>query len=626
MSVTKARLTGLSALIVLGLGACASVLPAAAPPAPSVAAVPPMDDTVRLRLRPQVEALLDRMLAEGRGLSIDGQPVFNGRDKFLPGKIAIAMAYRVLDPTSTPAELQADLAAFRQVADLTLQDDNTEWGIYYYLLALQKLNERGLLDRAVSPETLERLKAKLDWRTFVDERSLELINLPNNYYGVAYSVAELRALLGWESEAASQALLERTLAHYRTYSDFGFADETDGQGRFDRYSVLLIGEIAQRFIETGREPPPDVKRWLRQSAELLLLRVGPDGHGFEYGRSIGAYGETAFLEVLSAAAWYDLLTPEEKDVAYAYSARVAQRYMDFWVDPRTGSVNLWDGGRKTDAYRGKHRVLGENLSLARHFYYTNDLWTRMGYGGRAPAVDLVAWRASRPRATLTRFSRKPEAEHALFTWIDRGRLFGVPLINGGRGQHANNPYSPLPFSPGLVEGAADESFPQLRFQFRMSDGAVLAPLAYFDDVRTASNGDADALEWRLTAFDRLGEEAPVRDERLRADGRYRFTPGRIDREDRIEVAPGASVEAVEFEFASFAPGRVERVGDRWIATYDDPTLLSLEVVGADRCTLGPPPSPAYAAPTAAFRSLLRCEGAPAPGLRTLTPGWTLRYR
>jgi hypothetical protein len=50
------------------------------------------------------------------------------------------------------------------------------------------------------------------------------------------------------------------LDHYRIYSgEYGFADETDGSGRFDRYSVLLIGEIAQRFIETGMEPTPQVK-------------------------------------------------------------------------------------------------------------------------------------------------------------------------------------------------------------------------------------------------------------------------------------------------------------------------------------------------------------------------------
>jgi hypothetical protein len=39
------------------------------------------------------------------------------------------------------------------------------------------------------------------------------------------------------------------------------------------------------------------------------------------------------LEILSVSAYLDVLTPEEKQYAYAYSSRVAARYMDFWYDP-----------------------------------------------------------------------------------------------------------------------------------------------------------------------------------------------------------------------------------------------------------------------------------------------------
>ena len=122
-----------------------------------------------------------------------------------------------------------------------------------------------------------------------------------------------------------------------------------------------------------------MRDWLRESARLLLLRLNAEGDGFEYGRSIGTYGETAFLEVLSAAATLNLLTPRERDAAYSFSAVAAQRYMDFWVDPATGSVNMWDKGRKTDDYRGKNRILGENLSLARQYIYTDAEWNALGY-------------------------------------------------------------------------------------------------------------------------------------------------------------------------------------------------------------------------------------------------------
>jgi hypothetical protein len=230
---------------------------------------------------------------------------------------------------------------------MTVDDPNDTWGIYYYCQALHMLKDAGLLDQAVSPETQAKLKAKLDWRRFVHQGDLTLINLPNNYYGVAFSVARLRYRLGWEDASASEALLARTLDHYRQYSgEYGFADETDGDGRFDRYSVLLIGEISHRLIEAGMPATPEVRAWLRRSVDLMLPRLNLRGEGFEYGRSIGTYGETAFLEVLTAAAKLDVLTPKEKTMAYAFSSRVAARYMDFWFDPKMGSVNMWEHGRR----------------------------------------------------------------------------------------------------------------------------------------------------------------------------------------------------------------------------------------------------------------------------------------
>jgi hypothetical protein len=263
-----------------------------------------MNRTVQDRLRPQVVALLEPLMREGRSLQIDGQPVFNGRDRFLPGKIALGMAYLITETPKDDPRLPEYLAASRRLADMTLQDPNDTWGLYYYALALHQLNQAGLLQQAIAPATLAELKKRLDWRVFVRESDLTLIDLPNNYYGVAFSLARLRLLLGWEDARGSELLLARTLDHYRTFSEFGFSDETDGQGRFDRYSVLLIGEIAQRFIESGLEPPPEVRTWLRKSVDLLLPRLNLRGEGFEYGRSIGAYGETAFLEVLSAAAFW----------------------------------------------------------------------------------------------------------------------------------------------------------------------------------------------------------------------------------------------------------------------------------------------------------------------------------
>ena len=581
---------------------------------------PAMNATVEGRIAPQMDALLVRLMTEGRDMTLDGVRVFDARDKFLPGKIAVGLAHAILEAPEGDPRRERFVEGFRRLSELTLEDDNDTWGIYYYVSALHQLDEAGLLDEAVSSASLARLRQRLDWRTFVRQDDLTLIDLPNNYYGVAFSVARLRHLLGWEDASASEALLARTLDHFREYSgEYGFADETDGQGRFDRYSVLLIGEIAQRFIETGVQPPQEVREWLRRSVDVLLPRFNPHGEGFEYGRSIGAYGETAFLEVLTAAAALDLLTDEEERMAYAFSSRVAARYADFWLDSGTGSVNLWDHGRKTDAYRGKHRILGENLSLSHQLFYTNAIWNRLGWKDRAPDPGFVAWLETLPRSTTTWFSRG-DMDRLVVTYRDGDRVIGLPLINGGPTQHMHTPYFPVPYSPGVLVGAPDETYPHLVPRVTLSDGTVLQPLAWFQNVNVEVVGDTTRVTYSLPAMDRMGEAAPVRDDRVTATTTYVLAPGRITRHDEITAAPGVEIGRIDLEFATFSSGgSMSPAGFAFEAgavSGFEAEALTCEARRADAET--------YRTPVGAFATVIACEAGPQG--RSWTGGWSIALR
>jgi hypothetical protein len=591
------------------------------PHGPLYVTAPPMDETVERRLIPQVDALLERLLADRRDMALGGVKVFDAGDKFLPGKIASAMAYHVLDvPAKDPRRAQR-LADFAAIADLTIDDPNDTWGAYYYIAALHRLYQAGLLDRAVRPETLARLRIKLDWRRFV-RPDLTLIDLPNNYFGVAFSIARLRFLMGWEDATGSDALFARMIDHYRRYSGaHGFADETEGEGRFDRYSMLLIGEIAQRLVETGMPATPEVRAWLRRSATLMLLRMNRHGEGWEYGRSIGTYGETAFLEVLTAAARLKVLTPIEERMAYAFSCRVAARYADFWIDPASGSVDMWDQGRRTDTYRGKHRIFGENLSLARQFFYTDAIWNDLGYRGARPDPGFAAWLDRLPASTTTWFARGAE-DRALVTIRDRGTVIGLPIINGAVGQHMHNPYFPVPFSPGLLQGAADAGFPQLTPRITLTDGSVLMPLAWFRDVRTRRAGTGTIVTWRQDALDRMGGDNSVKDARASIVTRYRLASGRITRSDVLMPAKGTRIARVDLEFATFSS--VPRSSAHGATIFGSGQVTGFATTGLGTCVTVPA-GPPYNAPTGAFRTVVRCgrDAVPSGPVRL---GWTIAYR
>jgi hypothetical protein len=580
--------------------------------------------TVQSRVLPQAEALLRQLVKDKRTLTIDGTSVFNGSDKFLPGKIAIALAEYLVTVPKDDLRLPGILKDFREVARLTVDDANDSWGAYYYVLALDKLRQAGLLDQAVDRLTYAKLRVRLDWRMFVDPATYELIDHPNNYYVVALGIARLRHQMGWEDEAGANALYAKVAEHYRKYSgDFGFADETDGEGRFDRYSVLLAGELANHFIETGARLPGDASTWLRKSADVMLQRIHADGAGFEYGRSLGPYSETAIVETLTAAARVGLLTDDERSLAYAYASHAAQRYVDFWISKATGSVNLWDDGRRTDDYRGKFRILGENLSLAHQFVYTNEGWNAMGFKDKPAMANFEAALDTLPAQTVTWFATGAY-DRMLLTRRDAGHIIGLPLINGGVGQHMHHPYFPIPFSRGMLEGVADGTKPVLVPQFTLTDGTVLMPLAFIQDARVDVRGSTTTVTYRQSQMDRLGKAVPVGDNRLAVTTTYTLEPNRLSRTDVFVPKLPLDITAVRMEFAGFSTNAT---------TSDNTTMFgsgavtSFQVRGLDTCqsrTLERDHD--YESDTGAMTSLVICSSGSSTVKGPLTITWSISYR
>jgi hypothetical protein len=579
---------------------------------------------VEQRILAQTGVLLHDLARDKRDLKIDGTAVFNGNDKFLPGKIAVAFAeYLVSRPHDDP-RLGEDLAAFREIARLTLEDANETWGTYYYLLAIDKLRAAGLLDRALDAATLAALRTKLDWKPFVEPVTYRLIDHPNNYYVVALAIARLRHHLGWEDAAAADAIYRKAAEHYARYSgEFGFADETDGEGRFDRYSVLLAGELANHFVETGDRPPAEALQWLRRSSDVMLLRLHEDGTGFEYGRSLGPYGETAIIETLTAAARLGVLTPDERLLAYSYATAAAQRYVDFWMNPSTGSVNMWDGGRRTDAYRGKFRILGENLSLAHQFAYTNERWNAMGFKDRPAMIGFAAALERRPVRAITWFSRGTY-DRVLVTRRDGGRIIGLPLISGGATQHMHHPYFPIPFSQGMLEGVPDGTAPILVPRFTLADGAQLMPLAFIRDVKVEDTAEQTVITYRQTEMDRLGKSVPVADDRLSVATTYTLQSHRLRRQDTFTPKAGLDVTSIALEYAGFSR---EPAQDGLQTRFASGAVTSFSVTGLDRCAARPLDHDRdYESDTGPMTALVVCTSAAAHLERPLTVTWTIEYR
>jgi hypothetical protein len=348
-----------------------------------------------------------------------------------------------------------------------------------------------------------------------------------------------------------------------------------------------------------------------------------DGAGFEYGRSLGPYSETAIVETLTAAARLGLLSEDERALAYAYASHAAQRYVDFWISKDTGSVNLWDEGRRTDDYRGKFRILGENLSLAHQFTYTNDAWNAMGFKDKPAMANFEAALDKLPAQTVTWFARGTY-DRLLLTRRDAGHIIGLPLINGGASQHMHHPYFPIPFSRGMLEGVPDGTKPVLVPQFTLKDGSVLMPLAFIQGATVDVRGSTTILTYRQSHMDRMGKVGPVGDDRLAVATTYTLEPNRLTRKDVFVPKQPLEVTAIRMEFAGFSTNA--KTSDN-TTVFGSGAVTAFQVNGLDTCQARALDlDHDYESDTGAMTSLVMCSSGPSTVKGPLTITWSISYR
>lgn len=503
-----------------------------------------MDKLIQEDILSHLQYYFDLVYENGLDLEIDGVKGFNPKSQFVEGKVVNACSY-VYEVTGK------DKDKLVKIIKLMADGEYKTWGMLNCIVALNRLNKKGLLNDVMDDETLNIFKEKLDWRTFVNEDDLSLINLPTNYYGVAFGVSKYRELLGFEAEGWSDKLLKKLLNHVDMFSgEFSYMDETQGQGRFDRYSILIPAEVCSMLYETGCEIPGQLLDMLRKSCDIFINLANETGSGFSYGRSIGAYGDTAALEILSISAKLGVLTEDEIDIAYGYNSLTMNRFMNFWVDNETKSLNMWDKGRRTDDYRNKNRILGENLSLSMQIINSYSYWKSLGMTDRATVSDYSE--RLEKLSGLKKFTfAKGDYDRALYIVRDSGHVFTLPLVSGAEKYYCQTPYLPIPNEFGTIHSTANSSHPNLVPKIVLEDGVELMPVVY---IKNINDSEDSVITYELDALAQLGGKAPQKYEGVSTHVTYTLKSREIQCSYVINLKDDMKVKAVEMEYASYGEG------------------------------------------------------------------------
>ena len=260
-------------------------------------------------------------------------------------------AYGQLSGATTLAE--RDLArAIGEIGLLEVRLGGTRFSQLYAALSLRHYGSdltKNRLWLALEPEERKAWRRLLDVTRFYDPVKREVINLPENYLGVAARIAAM----AWDAKllddrAALDSLLDRAAIQFT--SGALYADDALPSGRYDRYSNEYVRYVWEAAQIAGRNDLLDALRpSLRQQMRLWWDLLSEDGYGYQWGRSLGI---VSYLDTLEIAGFL-AINPEFRpaplpQLAAAYHASWKYLRGDYKDDRHV--LSLYDYGRGNFGY------------------------------------------------------------------------------------------------------------------------------------------------------------------------------------------------------------------------------------------------------------------------------------
>ena len=334
----------------------------------------------------------------------------------------------------------------------------------------------------------------LDPSSFYDSKTRQVINLAENYLGVAARIAAIDYQLGLLADRRTlDELLDRA-AHQFTSGRL-YADDAPPTGRYDRYSNEYARFIWYSAEMAGRK---DILDALRPSiaAQMRLWwdLLSPDGYGYAWGRSLGVVSYIDTLEIAAFLGQHPELRPAPlPEIASAY--QLAWRWLRRDYKNDTHLLSVFAFGRGNYAY----------ITREREWQQTGAFFSKMGAAHKlfmdALEREKIAQFPAKPAqldvARFEFFSRGPG--RAAGVWIVRqGALrFVLPITTGTKPGVAD--YLPAPHGlPGFAV-PVEQLYPALTPYLELNDGRVLVAGDGADQIEPATDGRSLRVVWRRWA-------------------------------------------------------------------------------------------------------------------------------
>ena len=381
--------------------------------------------------------------------------------------------------------------------------------------------------QGLSPEEQQAWRSLLNPERFYDPKTNKVINLAENYLGVAARIASIGFELGISNDRAFlDKLLDRAAVQFT--SGAIYADDAPPTGRFDRYSNEYARYIWDAAETAGRKDLLDKLRpSLRAQMRLWWDIVSEDGYGYNWGRSQGVVSYLDTPEIAGFLASHPEFRPAPlADIAALYYQAWNYLLHDYRNDAHL--LSIFSFGRGNYAYISREREWQQTTGF---FGKLANSHTPIMNALEKEGVATFPVAPSLPQVARFEFFRKAP-ERSAGVWVVRhGTLrFALPITTGPKPGMSD--YLPAPHGlPGFA-APVEQIYPALTPYVELADGRTVVAGDGADVIEPGADGRSLRVRWTRWAV--IGKPSgTVEDIGLTSEVVWRIEKRTLTREETL---------------------------------------------------------------------------------------------
>jgi len=441
----------------------------------------------------------------------------------------------------TGADTIGNRDVVRTVADIGLLEvklGGTRFSQLYGALSLWHYGadlSKNRLWQSMTPDEQKKWRFLLDATRFYDPAKREVINLPENYLGVASRIAAIAwATKLLDDRALLDSLLDRAAVQFT--SGALYADDALPTGRYDRYSNEYARYVFEAAQIAGRKDLIDaVRPSLKTQMRLWWDLVSPDGYGYQWGRSLGVVGYLDTLEIAGFLALHPEFRPASlEQLAAAYSRSWQWLRKDFKDSAHL--LSLFDYGRGNYAYITKER---EWQQTAGFFGKLAHAHMQLMSGLRSEHIDAFPSTPSLPPVARFEFFTRKGRQAGVWVVRDPAAAFALPITTGTKPGVAD--YLPAPHGLAGFAVPVEQVTPALTPFVRLADGRTLIAADGADAIEPRADGRGVKARWSRWAVVN-SKPAELVDAGLTSEVEWRLDGGALTRTERLSATRPVAIQ------------------------------------------------------------------------------------